>query len=128
VVFAGPLLNMIPLAALAAVLIQVGLNLCKPALFSQQFRLGATQYLPFAITITAVLTLDLLKGVIIGIIAGIGFVLYQNSRGAVITARDTEGKLTVRFRRDGTFVSKPGIVSTLQSIPEGEEVLIDGTG
>jgi MFS superfamily sulfate permease-like transporter len=128
VLFAGPLLNMIPLAALAAVLIQVGLNLCKPALFTQQVRLGATQYLPFAITITAVLALDLLKGVIIGIIAGIAFVLYQNSRGAVVTGRDTEGKLTVRFRRDGTFVSKPGIVSTLESIPEGEHVLIDGSG
>ena len=72
VVFAGALLNAIPLACLAAVLIQVGLNLCKPALFSTQVRLGATQLLPFAITIVAVLALDLLKGVIVGIVVGIG--------------------------------------------------------
>ncbi len=128
VIFAGNLLNMIPLAALAAVLIQVGLNLCKPALFTQQYKLGATQYLPFAITIVAVLGLDLLRGVIVGIISGVVFVLYQNARGAVTTARDSDGAITVRFRRDGTFVSKPGIVSTLQSIPEGEHVVIDGTG
>lgn len=128
VLFAGAILNLIPLAALAAVLIQVGLNLCKPALVRQQFRLGATQYLPFAITIVAVLGLDLLRGVIIGILAGICFVLYQNARGAVVTSRSEQGPLTVRFRRDGTFVSKPSIVSTLQAIPEGEDVLIDGTG
>ncbi len=55
VLFAGRALNMIPLAALAAVLIHVGLNLCKPALFATQVRLGITQLLPFAITIAAVL-------------------------------------------------------------------------
>ena len=80
VVFAGALLNAIPLACLAAVLIQVGLNLCKPALFSTQVKLGTTQLLPFAITIIAVLALDLLKGVVVGIIVGIGFVLYENSQ------------------------------------------------
>ncbi len=88
VLFAGPLLNRIPLAALAAVLIQVGLNLCKPALFATQVRLGLTQLLPFAITIAAVLALDLLKGVIVGIMVGIVFVLYENARRAVVAERD----------------------------------------
>jgi MFS superfamily sulfate permease-like transporter len=128
VVFAGPLITKIPLAALAAVLIQVGLNLCKPALFTTQVKLGWTQLLPFAITITAVLALDLLKGVIIGIIAGIVFVLYQNSRGAIVQERDPAGTIVLRFRRDGTFLSKPAISDKLQAIGDGERVLIDGTG
>ena len=84
VVFAGALLNAIPLACLAAVLIQVGLNLCKPALFATQVSSECTQLLPFAITIVAVLALDLLKGVIVGIVVGIGFVLYENSKRAVV--------------------------------------------
>ena len=108
VLFAGSLLNRIPLACLAAVLIQVGLNLCKPALFTTQFRLGWPQLLPFAITITAVLALDLLKGVIVGVMVGIAFVLYENSRRAVVAVKDGTGVLQLRFRRDGTFVSKPG--------------------
>ncbi len=128
VVFAGQLLNKIPLACLAAVLIQVGLNLCKPALFATQVRLGATQLLPFAITITAVLTLDLLKGVIVGIVVGILFVLYENSKRAVVAERDHDGRVRMRFRRDGTFVSKPGIVSALEDVDDGAEVVIDGTG
>ena len=128
VVFAGPLLNKIPMACLAAVLIQVGLNLCKPALFASQVRLGLTQVLPFAVTITAVLALDLLKGVIVGIVVGIGFVLYENSKRAVLAERDHAGVWQMRFRRDGTFVSKPGIVSTLDEVDDGDRVVIDGTG
>jgi MFS superfamily sulfate permease-like transporter len=128
VVFAGPLLNRIPLACLAAVLIQVGLNLCKPALFSTQVKLGITQLLPFAITIAAVLAMDLLKGVIVGIVVGIGFVLYENARRAVVVARDDHGVWRIRFRRDGTFVSKPGIVAALDEVDDGEEVVIDGSG
>ena len=128
VVVAGPLLNRIPLAALAAVLVQVGLNLCKPALFKTQFRLGLTQLLPFAITILAVLATDLLKGVIVGIVVGVGFVLFQNSRGAVVTTREPNGEVLVRFRRDGTFLSKPGILAALAAIPNGASVRIDGTG
>ncbi|MGE3955468.1 MAG: SulP family inorganic anion transporter [Vicinamibacterales bacterium] len=128
VVAAGALLNMIPLAALAAVLIQVGLNLCKPALFSTQVKLGPRQLAPFAITIAAVLALDLLKGVIVGIVVGIMFILYENSRRAVIAERDGSGVLRMRFRRDGTFVSKPGIVTALEGVGDGEVVVIDGTG
>jgi len=128
VIFAGSLLNMIPLACLAAVLIQVGLNLCKPALFTTQVKLGLTQLLPFAITIAAVLALDLLKGVIVGIVVGIAFVLYENSKRAVVSVRDEAGIWQMRFRRDGTFVSKPGIVSTLDEVDDGEAVVIDGTG
>lgn len=128
VVFAGPFLNMIPMACLAAVLIQVGLNLCKPALFTAQVRLGMTQLLPFGLTIASVLALDLLKGVVVGIVVGIAFVLYENSKRAVLAERDPDGVWRMRFRRDGTFVSKPGIMSTLDGVDDGDHVVIDGTG
>jgi MFS superfamily sulfate permease-like transporter len=128
VLFFGALLNQIPLACLAAVLIQVGLNLCKPALFATQVKLGVTQLLPFAMTIAAVLALDLLKGVIVGIIMGVLFVLYENARRAVVAEKDAKGVWRMRFRRDGTFVSKPGIMAVLDEVGDGEDVVIDGTG
>ncbi len=126
VIFAGPLLNLIPLACLAAVLIQVGLNLCKPALFTGQVKLGLTQLLPFLFTIVAVLATDLLLGVVIGIFVGIAFVFFENSKRAVVSTRDGDGVLQMRFRRDGTFVSKPGIVTALDNIEDGDRVVIDG--
>ena len=128
VLLGAELMNKIPLACLAAVLIQVGLNLAKPALFKTQFKLGMTQLAPFIITIAAVLALDLLKGVIIGIVVGVGFILFQNSRKAVVVARDANGVWQVRFRRDGTFLSKPTIVSAFDEVGNGDEVVVDGNG
>lgn len=125
---AGALLNMIPLAALAAVLLQVGLNLCRPALFAEEANRGARHLLPFAFTITAVLALDLLKGVIVGVLAGIAFVVIQNAKRTVHVERDSDGLLRLRFHRDVTFVSKPSLLSTLGGVSEGSHVVIDGTG
>jgi MFS superfamily sulfate permease-like transporter len=128
VLFAGAMLNRIPLAALAAVLIQVGLKLCSPALFQTQWRLGMHQFLPFAVTITAILATDLLKGVIVGLVVGIFFVLRQNSAGAIVDAREVDGTRVLRFRRDGTFISKPALVGLLDSVQDGEHVVVDGSG
>ena len=65
---------------------------------------------------------------IVGIVMGIMFVLYENSRRAVIAERDGSGVLRMRFRRDGTFVSKPGIMTALEGVGDGDVVVIDGTG
>ncbi len=128
VVAAGALLNKIPLACLAAVLIQVGLNLCKPATFAAQARLGRTQLVPFLVTIGAVLATDLLKGVILGIIVGVVFVLHQNAQGAVVCEEQPDGQIRVRFRRDGTFLVKPALVTVLAGIERDRHVVIDASG
>jgi MFS superfamily sulfate permease-like transporter len=128
VVFAGTVLNAIPLACLAAVLIQVGLNLAKPSLFRMQAKLGAMQFLPFAITIAAVLGLDLLKGVIVGTVIGVMFVLHQNSKSVVVITRTENGVVQMKFRRDGTFLSKPKISVALESIQDDSTLEIVATG
>lgn len=128
VLFAGTALNRIPLAALAAVLIHVGLKLCAPPLFRSQYKLGMNQFLPFILTIVAILATDLLKGVIAGIVIGIFFVLRQNSNGAIIDAHEPDGTRLLRFRRDGTFISKPALVGLLDSVKDGDRVVIDGSG
>ena len=64
---------------------------------------------------------------IVGIFVGIAFVLYENSKRAVVAMKDDAGVWQLRFRRDGTFVSKPGIMSTLDEVEDGETVIIDGT-
>jgi len=125
--FAGAMLNRIPLAALAAVLIQVGLKLCSPALFRTQWKLGMLQFFPFALTVAAILATDLLKGVIAGIVIGIFFVLRQNANGAIVDGRDPDGTRVLRFRRDGTFISKPALVGMLDTVQDGEHVIVDGS-
>jgi MFS superfamily sulfate permease-like transporter len=125
---AGGLLNRIPLACLAAVLIQVGLNLCKPSTFRAQYRLGLGQFLPFMLTIVAVLYFDLLKGVLVGIGIGIFFALHQYGSEALTRTADPDGTVRIRFNHDGTFLVKPALVTMLGTLGEGARVVIDGAG
>lgn len=127
VVFFAPLLNRIPLACLAAVLIQVGLNLCRPSMVRQQKGLGINQFLPFALTIVAVLALDLLKGVFLGVAAGVFFVLRENAIGALEKSVAADGTVSLKFRRDATFLSKPALLQILDDLDDGASLVIDGT-
>ena len=78
VIFLGPILNLIPLAALAAILILVGYKLAKWSLFVEMYQKGLAQFIPFMATILGVLFTDLLKGIAIGIIIAVFYVLKRN--------------------------------------------------
>lgn len=127
VVAAGTLLNQIPLACLAAVLIKVGLGLCRPALFREQWRLGMDQFAPFIVTIAAILYEDLLIGVLIGVVVGVLFILHENATG-VFKITEADGVTSLRLLRDGTFIAKPQLQLALERIKEHGHVVIDGTG
>lgn len=126
VAFIPVVLNQIPLAALAAILIFTGYKLAKPSLFKMYYKKGWDQFLPFVITIVAILLTDLLKGVAIGIGVGIIFVLRTNFRSAVLVVNDANNYL-FRFRKDVTFLNKPIVKNKLEEVPEGSFVLIDAS-
>ncbi|WP_332914344.1 SulP family inorganic anion transporter [Algoriphagus boritolerans] len=69
-------LNMIPLASLATILLLVGYKLAKPSLFKEMYKLGWEQFIPFTATVVAILTTDLLRGIIVGLLVGIFFTHY----------------------------------------------------
>jgi MFS superfamily sulfate permease-like transporter len=131
--FLGAVLNLIPLAALAAVLLLVGFKLTKPALYRQQWRLGWAQFGPFIITIAAVLFTDLLKGVSIGLVLGFFFILKDNAKAGSYLRRDSpadsddEGPLHLRLPEHVSFLNKASIVTTLEQLPSGSRVVLDGT-
>ena len=133
--FLGSVLNMIPLAALAAVLLVVGFKLTKPALYRQQWRLGWAQFGPFIITIVAVLFTDLLKGVSIGLVLGFFFILKDNAKAGSYLRRDETdadaqdgtGVLHLRLPEHVSFLNKASIVTTLEQLPSGSRVVLDGT-
>jgi MFS superfamily sulfate permease-like transporter len=132
--FLGAVLNTIPLAALAAVLLLVGFKLTKPALYRQQWRLGWAQFGPFIITIAAVLFTDLLKGVSIGLVLGFFFILKDNAKAGSYLRRDetagaAEGDdlLHLRLPEHVSFLNKASIVTTLDQLPSGSRVLLDGS-
>lgn len=120
------LLNMIPKSALAAILIFTGYKLAKPALFRIFYKKGVDQFLPFVITISAILLSDLLIGVLIGIGVGLFFVFRSNFRTSVFIVHD-DNKYLFRLRKDVSFLNKPIIKNKLEQVPENAYVLIDSS-
>jgi MFS superfamily sulfate permease-like transporter len=126
VAFIPFVLNLIPKAALAAILIFTGYKLAKPALFKAFYKKGWDAFLPFIITIAAILATDLLKGVVIGIGVGLFFAFRSNFRLAVFVVND-DNKYLFRLRKDVSFLNKPIIKRNLEKVPENSLVIIDTT-
>jgi MFS superfamily sulfate permease-like transporter len=124
------ILNMIPLACLAAVLLLVGYKLAKVSLFKSMFKLGMNQFLPFVVTVIAILLTDLLKGIAIGMVFAVFFILRNNYRVPFSFRKEDllkGGKITVTLAEEVSFLNKGSILLMLENLPEKTEVTIDGT-
>lgn len=124
VVLIPMILNLIPLSALAAVLIATGWKLAKPGLFVERYGQGLTQFIPFVVTVVSILFTDLLIGIAIGIAIGLSFVIWRNIQNAV-TVVYHGNDVMVRARRNLFFVHKAQLQAALAGIPDGRTVLID---
>ncbi|OAZ04168.1 SulP family inorganic anion transporter [Flavobacterium succinicans] len=122
------ILNKIPLATLAAILLLVGYKLAKPATFLHFWNYGKYQFIPFIATLLAVVFTDLLKGVALGIIISIIFVLRGNLKRAYSFRKDEfeDGDIIhIDLAQEVSFLNKASIKSTLAKIPENSKVIID---
>ncbi len=124
------LLNMIPLASLAAILLMVGYKLAQPALFKQMYKLGWEQFVPFAATVIGILATDLLKGITIGIIFGIFYTLrhsYRNSHHMkdVVTTEEGHEVHHIELAQEVSFFNKASVMQALEAIPVNSKVIID---
>ncbi|MCI4671221.1 MAG: SulP family inorganic anion transporter [Bacteroidia bacterium] len=123
-------LNMVPYASLAAILLMVGYKLAKPSIFKQMYEKGYVVFIPFIITIAAILLIDLLWGIGIGLVVSILFILYNNFRMPYFVDKDgdpTNNTVRLELSQDVTFLHKANILRTLNDIPDDTHVIIDGT-
>ncbi len=124
------LLNRIPLSSLAAILIVTGFKLASPQVFRSLWKQGVSQFIPFVITILAIVYTDLLFGVIIGLGTSFLFVLRRNVQGGVrVQIEDDEGTTLHRIKlgSEVSFLNKARLLNTLDSFADGDRILIDAT-
>ncbi len=124
------ILNLIPLASLAAILFLVGYKLAKPALFKQMYKLGQRHFVPFIVTILGIVFTDLLMGIGIGLVVAIFYVLYNNYKKPFLFESDKhikDGTICLELAEDVTFINKASIQRTLSQIPDGAKVIIDAS-
>ncbi|MCW3108112.1 MAG: sulfate transporter [Segetibacter sp.] len=126
VYFIPGVLNLIPLSALAAILIFTGYKLAKVSLFKEFYIKGWDQFIPFVVTILAILLSDLLIGIVVGIIVGLFFMVRSNFRSSVFVVND-QNRYLVRLRKDVSFLNKPIVKQKLEEVPANSFIIIDAT-
>jgi MFS superfamily sulfate permease-like transporter len=124
--FLASALNRVPLAALAAVLFVVGYKLASWKVIADMWRQGWVQFAPFAVTLVAIVLTDLLRGIAIGLLSSIFFVMRTNHHAA-ITLVHSEDHWLLRFNKDMSFVNKAELKRRLRGVPNDSVVIIDGT-
>ncbi len=130
VMFFVPLMNMIPLSALAAILILTGFKLTHPKLFKKLYQQGWKQFLPFIITLVAILLTDLLTGILIGLLVSSAFILYGNlNKGVrVYKEKHLHGIVTrIELPSQVTFLNRSALISALEHVHKGEQLILDAT-
>jgi len=123
------ILNEIPLASLAAILIVTGFKLASPRLFVSMWRKGRSQFIPFILTILAIVLTDLLIGILIGLVTAIIFILYSNLSRPMNSSEivDGNGNKLVRFELGShvSFLNRATIHDGLATLPRHSMILID---
>lgn len=123
------LLNLIPYAALSAILLITGYNLTRPKLFRNMWSLGWKQFAPFIITIVVILLTDLLIGVIIGLLISIYFIIQNNFKTEyriVKTRKHVTDVYHITLNSNVSFLNKVKLRNALDQIPEYSVLTIDG--
>ncbi len=123
-------LNMIPLACLAAILLQVGYKLASPKIVRQMWKQGNSRFLPFIATVLAIVFTDLLIGIIIGLVVAVLFIIHSNLRRPVrvITEKHMSGEVVrIELANQVSFLNRASLVHVLEGIPRGGHVLLDAS-
>lgn len=121
-------MNKIPLAALAAILLVVGYKLARVSIFKEMFARGIEQWLPFVITILGILLINLLVGIGIGLVLAIFFILIRNLKtDHISTKEEADGSHihTIVLSEEVSFLNKGALQNALEHVKPNETVIID---
>ncbi len=124
------ILNKIPLACLAAILLITGYKLAGPSVFKLMYKGGKYQFTPFIVTVIAVVFTDLLKGVAIGFIISVFYLLRANLKLAYFFKKEDyhEGQIIkIKLAQEVSFLNKAAIKQTLHHLPVDSKVVIDAS-
>lgn len=128
IIFIPNLLNLIPLATLAAILMVVGYKLAKPTLFKKMYQQGWTQFIPFMVTIAGILLIDLLKGIGLGMATAVLMILYNNYKVPYRVEKSKKNQiLRLILSEDVTFLNKASIQAFLAEVPNDITIIIDAS-
>lgn len=122
-------LNKIPLSSLATVLIYTGYKLTKPSIYKNIYKQGMDRFIPFIVTLISIVVLNLLAGILIGLLISLFYILKSNSQARLDIIKEIyPNGVTHRLilPQQTTFLNKASLVAELESIPPKSQLIIDG--
>lgn len=122
--FAG-LAQLIPSAALAGLLIVIGAQLVKTAHITTARRTGDLAV--YVVTITSVVFLNLLEGVLIGLALAVALTVWRVVRVKIAAEEVADNQWRVDIEGSCTFLALPRLTSALASVPSGAQVTVELT-
>ncbi len=126
----APIMNLIPLASLAAILIITGYKLAKVSIFKDMYKKGWHQFIPFVVTIIAIVLTDLLIGIGLGLAVSIFFLLRNNFRNPFNLRKQKlhiGEVIQLELSDEVSFLNKASIKDTLWSIKDDSKVMVDAS-
>ncbi|MBW2415605.1 MAG: SulP family inorganic anion transporter [Deltaproteobacteria bacterium] len=120
-------LNRIPLACLAGILLVTGYKLAKVSVFREMARLGWWQFVPFLVTVVGLVLTDMLTGIALGMVVGVFHILKAHYRTGSLTETLEGGHYRLVLAEHMSFLHKASVMRDLSSLPDGSTVTIDGS-
>lgn len=134
------LLNKIPLAALAAILLLTGYKLASIPVFKKMINSDKSQYIPFFVTVAVIIGLDLFHiyhplkgyGLLVGVFAGLvtafaGILIGNIQNSHYYHTDNTDGGVKILLSEEVSFLNKASIRQMLDSLPPNAKVIIDAS-
>src|SRR6185436_7113132 len=121
------LLNLIPYCVLAVILVRTGYNLAKPTMIRSVYKLGREQFMPFIVTVVAILFTDLLIGVGIGVAYACYYIFKNTYKAGFTLTKRSEGSIKhyhFHMAINVSFINKKKLKDELERIPDYSVVYI----
>jgi len=132
VAFLPWVVNMIPVAALAAMLVFTGFRLAHPREFVHMYRIGLEQFIVFVTTIVAIVCTDLLIGSLIGLVVELvvnvfNGLPFSSVFSAGVQVREQDGGYVIAPQRAAVFSNWLSLRSKLESLglAQRKNVVVD---
>ncbi|MFJ4880212.1 bifunctional SulP family inorganic anion transporter/carbonic anhydrase [Streptomyces sp. NPDC088745] len=119
-------LEWIPLAALAALVMMVGIQMVSFAHIRNVHK--HREFLVYATTVAGVVVLGVLEGVALGIAVAVAVALHRLAKTRIVVETTADGVHHVRARGQLTFLAVPRLSRTLGQVPEGAHAVVELDG
>lgn len=121
-------INLIPLSALAAILIATGLKLASPQVVAELWRAGKYQFIPWLVTLLAIVLTDPLIGILIGLAVSTIFILWSNLRKPMrlVVEHHLGGDVTrIELASQVSFLNRAALRKEFDNVESGKHFLVD---